>query len=91
MSLIKFNVCGAELEYELHDLGKSESLRVNGELIVDFFGDVGAWGEDYHKMVHGLHGAAKAVVEERYLKDRAQNLLISAIFALRDQVNELSE
>ena len=43
MSKIRFEVCGADIEYDLHDLGRSERLRINGELIVDASGDVGAW------------------------------------------------
>ena len=90
MSKINFRVCGAEIEYELHDLGRSEHLRLNGELIIDTFGDVGAWGRDYHTRIAGLHGCAKVSAEQMYLKDRAESLIINEIFTLREMVRDLS-
>ena len=90
MSIINFRVCGADIEYELHDLGKSEQLRVNAELIIDSFGDVGAWGQDYHARIAGLHGCAKISAEQMYLKDRAESLIINEIFTLREMVRDLS-
>ncbi len=89
MSKINFIVCGASIEYELHDVGKSEELRINGEVIVDNCGDVGAWGDDYHFAVAGLHGCAKDAAEQKYLRTRAEALIISEIFCLRETVKDL--
>ena len=91
MSKINFKTCGADIEYELHNLGKSEQLWVNGDLIVDSWGYVGAWGRDYDIAVAGLHGAAKASAENSYLKKRAEYLLIEQIFVLREMVKDLSQ
>jgi len=88
MSKINFKVCGADIEYELHDIGKSEQLRINGELIVDSFGDVGGWGEDYHSAIAGLNGAAKNSAMSSYLKSRAENLIIQEIFNLREMIKD---
>jgi hypothetical protein len=90
MSTIKFTALGAEVVYELCDKGKREELRVNDEIITDTWGDVGAWGEDYQMAICGLSGAAKASAEARYLRRRAESLLISQLFSLREQVKELS-
>jgi len=89
MAKINFEVCGADVEYELHDLGKREELRINGESIIDCWGDVGAWGADYHMAVAGLHGAAKESATYKYLRTRAEQLIIQEIFSLREMVKEL--
>ena len=91
MSEINFTICGADIDYELDDLGKREELRINGESIVDAFGDVGAWGQDYHQAIAGLHGAAKASAEYKYLRTRAESLIIREIFSLREMVEDLQE
>ena len=91
MSIIKFKSCGAWIDYELANNGKREELRINDVLIVDCWGDVGAWGSDYHLAIAGLHGSAKTSVESAYLKRRAEALLIGEIFNLREQLKEGTE
>jgi PII-like signaling protein len=90
MSKIRFEVCGAGVEYELAEHGKHEELRINDELIVDLYGDVGAWGADYHRAIAGLSGAAKSAAEGKYLRQRAEALIISEIFSLREMIREAS-
>lgn len=91
MSTINFTVCGADVVYELADNAKREELRINGETIVDACGDVGAWGNDYHLAIAGLHGAAKAAATDKYLRKRAETLIISELFSLRVMVKDLQE
>ena len=80
---------GAKLNYELHDLGKSEKLHINGEIIIDAWGDVSAWGSDYHSAICGLHGAAKNAATDKYLKSRAERLIIQEIFSLRETIKDM--
>lgn len=89
MSTINFSVCGADIEYTLADNAKREELSINGQAIVDNYGDLGAWGEDYCAAICGLSGAAKASASEKYLRDRAESMIISEIFSLRQQVKDL--
>lgn len=89
MSTIKFVVFGADVEYELDDNAKREELRINGETIVDAWGDVGAWGQDYQIAVAGLRGAAKEAATTKYLRTRAEFLIIEEIFSLREIVKNL--
>ena len=87
MSKITFEVCGARIDYELN--AKREELRINDDVIVDCWGDVGAWGKNYHLAVAGLHGCAKVSAEQKYLRSRAEQLIIQEIFNLRAMVKDL--
>ena len=89
MSKINFTVCGAEIEYELADNGKREELRINDEVIVAAWGEVGGWGKDYHLAIAGLSGAAKESTTYKYLRERAESMIISEIFSLCETVKEL--
>lgn len=88
MATINFKALGADIYYELADNGKREELQINGEIIIDAWGDVGAWGSDYHAAIAGLHGAAKSAATNKYLRDRAEALVISELFAMRQMVKE---
>ena len=89
MSTIEFKALGADIEYDLADNAHSEQLRINGELIVDCSGDVGAWGDDYHLAIVGLNGAAKEAATRKYLRKRAEALIITEIFQLRETIKTL--
>ncbi len=89
MATINFTACGADVIYELADNGKREELLVNDESIIDSWGDLGAWGADYHYAIAGLHGAAKASAEIKYLRNRAEHLLIEQLFCLREELRDL--
>jgi hypothetical protein len=88
MSKINFEVCGADISYELHDLNHNELLIINDEVIIDAWGDIGGWGDDYQLSVCGLHGAAKKSATTRYLRERAERLIIAEIFSLRAQLKD---
>lgn len=90
MAKIEFTALGASVTYELCDKGKREELRINGEIITDAWGDVGAWGADYHAAISGLHGAAKDAATCKYLRTRAEHLIISELFIQREIIKDLS-
>lgn len=80
MNEITFKILGQTVVYEL--CNKSEVLSFAGVNLVNQWGDVGAWGDDYHRAVRSLHGAAKIAAENKYLRSRAESLLARELLSI---------